>query len=92
MRGQSSPGEQRNRRGRGIRILTDAGITKGIAGENIGWGYPDAQSVCEAWKASETHYENIMTADFTKTGAGVAADPDKDGKLCWAQLFLNPKN
>lgn len=73
-------------------ILTDAGITKGVAGENIGWGYPDAQSVCEAWKASETHYENIMTADFTKTGVGVAADPDKDGKLCWAQLFLNPKN
>lgn len=70
-------------------ILKDAGITKGSAGENIGWGYPEASSVCEAWKNSETHYENIMNPGFVKIGIGVAADPDPRGKLCWAQLFID---
>ncbi len=70
-------------------ILKDAGITKGNAGENIGWGYPDAESVCEAWKNSQTHYENIMNPNFTKIGLGVAADPDPKGKLCWSQLFID---
>ncbi len=70
-------------------ILKDAGIDKGSAGENIGWGYADAESVCEAWKNSETHYENIMNPEFTKVGLGVAADPDSKGKLCWSQLFID---
>ncbi len=70
-------------------ILKDAGITKGSAGENIGWGYPEAPLVCEAWKNSETHYENIMNPEFTRIGIGVAADPDPNGKLCWAQLFID---
>lgn len=70
-------------------ILKDAGITKGNAGENIGWGYPDAASVCEAWKNSQTHYENIMNPEFTRIGIGVAADPDPKGKLCWSQLFID---
>lgn len=70
-------------------ILKDAGITKGNAGENIGWGYPDAKSVCEAWKNSQGHYENIMNPDFTRVGLGVAADPDPNGKFCWSQLFID---
>lgn len=70
-------------------ILKDAGVTKGSAGENIGWGYPEASLVCEAWKNSETHYENIMNPEFTKIGIGVAADPDPSGKLCWSQLFID---
>lgn len=69
-------------------ILKDAGINKGSAGENIGRGYDSPEAVCEAWKASESHYENIMNPDFTKIGIGVAADPDSDGKLCWSQLFI----
>ncbi len=70
-------------------ILRDAGISKGSAGENIGRGYESPEAVCEAWKASETHYENIMNPDFTRIGIGVAADPDPDGKLCWSQLFID---
>lgn len=70
-------------------ILKDAGITKGSAGENIGRGYGDPETVCQAWKDSETHYENIMNPNFTRIGIGVAADPDPDGKLCWAQLFID---
>lgn len=70
-------------------IMRDAGINSGIAGENIGWVYETAAAVCEAWKESKTHYENIMDERFTETGIGVAADPDEDWKLTWAQLFLS---
>ena len=72
-------------------ILKDGGITSGQAGENIGWGYDTAEAVCEAWKNSTTHYENLMNPEFTETGIGVAADPDSAAKLCWAQHFLKPK-
>lgn len=67
-------------------LMTENGFSKGTAGENLGWGFNEPQEVCEAWKASETHYENIMKDDFTQTGIGVAKDP-KNGKLCWSQYF-----
>lgn len=70
-------------------ILKEAGITKGIAGENIGWGYASVEDVCQAWKDSETHYENIMNPEFVKIGIGIAADPDPDKFLCWAQIFMD---
>ena len=69
-------------------ILKDAGIDEGYAGENIGWGYETADDVCEAWKNSETHLKNILDPGFFEIGIGVAPDPDPDGKLCWAQIFL----
>lgn len=69
-------------------ILKDAGIDEGYAGENIGWGYETAADVCEAWKNSETHLKNILDPGFSEIGIGVAPDPDPDGKLCWAQIFL----
>ncbi|MBQ7120785.1 MAG: CAP domain-containing protein [Clostridia bacterium] len=70
-------------------ILKEAGITKGTAGENIGWGYSSVEDVCQAWKDSETHYENIMNPEFVKIGIGIAADPDPDKLLCWAQIFMD---
>ena len=68
-------------------LMSENGFETGLAGENLGWGYDSSASVCEAWKNSETHYENIMNPRFSETGIGVAADPDKDGKLCWVQHF-----
>lgn len=68
-------------------IFREAGYEEGLAGENIGWGYSSPEAVCEAWKNSKTHYENIMNPEFTQIGIGVAADPDPDGKLCWTQHF-----
>lgn len=70
-------------------ILKEAGITKGIAGENIGWGYATVEDVCQAWKDSQTHYENIMNPEFVKVGIGIAADPDPDKLLCWTQIFMS---
>ena len=71
----------------GFSLMQSNGFSKGLAGENIGWGFADAKSVCEAWKNSETHYENIMNPDFTEIGIGVAADADPAKKLCWLQYF-----
>lgn len=68
-------------------IMRDNGFASGLAGENIGWGFGDPESVCEAWKASKTHYENIMNPEFTEIGIGVAPDADSQRKLCWAQHF-----
>lgn len=84
-------GEHSHRRPNGkscFTILKDAGIDEGYAGENIGWGYETAADVCEAWKNSETHLKNILDPDFSEIGIGVAPDPDPDGKICWAQIFL----
>lgn len=72
-------------------VFKEGGVEKGRVGENIGWGYPTPEKVCEAWKNSETHYENLMNPDFVKVGFGVAADPDVDGKLCWVQHFWDGK-
>ena len=68
-------------------LMRDNGFPSGQAGENIGWGYDTAEAVCEAWKNSETHYENIMNPQFTEVGIGVAADPKPSGKLCWSNYF-----
>ena len=68
-------------------LMRDHGFPSGQAGENIGWGYETAEAVCEAWKNSETHYENIMNPQFTEVGIGVAADPKPSGKLCWSNYF-----
>lgn len=70
-------------------LIKEAGVESGFVGENIGWGYTTALAVCEAWKASETHYENLMNPDFKKTGIGIAADPDPNGNFCWANLFID---
>lgn len=84
-------GEHSHTRPNGKRfssLLKEAGITKGTAGENIGWGYDTVEDVCTAWKNSESHYENIMNPDFSKIGIGIAADPDPTKKLCWTQIFM----
>lgn len=84
-------GEHSHRRPDGsscFTIFKDAGYEEGTAGENLGYVYSNPEAVCEAWKDSRTHYNNLMNPDFVKVGIGVAADPDERGKLCWANHFL----
>lgn len=73
----------------GLTIFIDAGIETGTAGENLGYVYDSPEDVCQAWKESDSHYENLMNPDFVEIGIGVAADPDENGKLCWVNLFLS---
>lgn len=68
-------------------IFRENGFNSGLAGENIGWGFASPEAVCQAWKDSPTHYENIMNPQFTQIGIGVAADADPDSNFCWVQHF-----
>ena len=70
-------------------IFKEAGFEEGTAGENLGYGFWTPEEVCLAWKNSRTHYNNILDERFTEIGIGVAADPDKKGKLVWATHFLS---
>lgn len=55
-----------------------------MIGENIAYGYPDAQSVFEGWMNSQGHRENILRGSFTTM---CLAAIEKDGIIYWAQLF-----
>lgn len=46
------------------------------AGENLGRGFSDANSLHNAWMASPTHYANIMKPEFREIGIAIV-----DGKL-----------
>lgn len=70
-------------------IFKEAGYDAGTAGENLGYGFWTPEEVCQAWKDSRTHYNNIIDKRFTVIGIGVAADPDERGKLVWATHFLS---
>jgi len=59
--------------------------SKIMGGENLAYGYYDANSAVNAWMDSPTHKENILWPDFTKIAISVyAAD---DGTYYWAQEF-----
>lgn len=68
-------------------VLKDLGINYTNAGENIGDGYIDAESVCQAWKESEGHYKNIVSSKYSKIGIGVAKS--LEGRYYWVQIFSN---
>ena len=70
-------------------IFKEAGFEEGTAGENLGYGFWTPEEVCQAWKDSRTHYNNIINPKFKQIGIGVAADPDERGKLVWATHFLS---
>lgn len=70
-------------------LFIDNGYKTGTIGENLGWYYSTPEEVCAAWKASESHYENIMNPTFVKIGIGVAAEPDPTKNLCWVQHFYS---
>ncbi len=55
------------------------------AGENIAEGFPDAQSVVDAWLNSPGHKANIENPSYVATGLGVAED--SSGEIYWVQDF-----
>ena len=56
-----------------------------MGGENLAFGYDDANSVLDAWMNSTSHRENILYPTFTKISISIyVAD---DGTTYWAQEF-----
>lgn len=70
-------------------VLDFYGISFGTCGENIAAGQTSASSVVKGWKNSPGHYQNMISASFTKLGVGYSAMGVGDYGHYWCQLFTN---
>jgi uncharacterized protein YkwD len=68
-----------------VQRLTDAGYLDDddawVVGENIGWGQASlatARSMVTAWMNSPGHRENLLSADYTQVGLGLALGTPSD--------------
>ena|SRR5690349_2955864 len=68
-----------------VQRLTDVGYLGGdddwVVGENIGWGQASlatARSMVTAWMNSPGHRENLLSADYTQVGLGLALGTPSD--------------
>ena len=72
-------------------FITQAGYTYVYAGENLAKGFRTAEGVHEAWMASPTHKENIMSGKYKDIGVAVV-EGTLLGKetILVVQMFGNP--
>ncbi|KKP55424.1 hypothetical protein A2436_00190 [candidate division WS6 bacterium RIFOXYC1_FULL_33_9] len=64
-------------------FITQAGYTYVYAGENLAKGFRTAEGVHEAWMASPTHRENIMSNKYKEIGVAVV-----EGNLLGTDVIL----
>lgn len=67
-------------------MMKKFGISYRTAGENIAMGQRNPKEVVTAWMNSEGHRKNILNANFTDLGVGVAKDAK--GTIYWTQMFI----
>lgn len=60
-----------------------AGYDYVYAGENLARGFTDSKSIVEAWMASPSHRENMLSGNYSEVGFGVM-----EGKLLGEQTVL----
>lgn len=61
-------------------------------GENIAHGQVSAQEAVTGWIDSPGHCQNLMNANFTEMGAGVAIHQAKQHSTAyWTQVFATPR-
>lgn len=53
-------------------------------GENLAYGYSNAEDAIEAWMNSPTHRDNILYEDFTKIAISIY---EEDGVYYWSQEY-----
>jgi len=69
-----------------------AGVVFRLVAENIAQNVRVADPAAEAvkqWMTSPGHRENVLHAEFTRTGVGVAVDSE-ERRLFFTQLYLRP--
>jgi len=64
--------------------VTRQGYAWSRVGENIAYGYADADRVMAGWLSSDGHCANIMNPGYTELGVG-------KGGLYWVQVFARPQ-
>ena len=67
-------------------MMKNFGIKYMTAGENIAKGQQTSVSVMTAWMNSSGHKANILNANFTEIGVGVARN--KSGTIYWTEQFI----
>lgn len=60
----------------GQYIWQEYPFTYNTAGENLAWGYNDAQSTADAWLNSKIHKDNMLNPKYTEVGYAVCLDQD----------------
>jgi uncharacterized YkwD family protein/spore coat assembly protein SafA len=69
-------------------MMKSFGIKYLNAGENIAKGQKTAADVMKGWMNSPGHKANILNANYTEIGVGVAKD--SSGTIYWTQQFIRP--
>jgi len=70
-------------------VFAEFDITWTACGENIAEGFTTPAAVVAGWMGSESHKKNILGQVYNYTHIGVGVCEGTDGKLYWAQLFIN---
>ncbi len=52
-------------------FVEESGYYYQTSGENLAFGFVDSGKVCEAWKNSKTHLDNIINPDYVEIGFAV---------------------
>ena len=68
-------------------VLDDSNVEYRFAGENLAAGQRTPAEVVQGWMGSQGHRRNILSADFGHLGVGAAIGDD--GRIYWAQLFID---
>jgi uncharacterized protein YkwD len=59
-----------------------------VASENLARGDVTPTEIVQAWMKSKSHRDNILEAEFTESGIGLARDGM--GETYYTQIFANP--
>ena len=70
-----------------FEMMKHFGVSYRSAGENIAAGQRTPEEVMNAWMNSSGHRANILSADYTELGVGLATGPRG---IYWVQLFRKP--
>ncbi|MDB4992361.1 MAG: hypothetical protein JWL75_606 [Parcubacteria group bacterium] len=71
--------------------LKQIGYQYSFAGENLAVNFDDSKAVEDAWMASPTHHANIVKAQYTRVGYGVASGMYEGKQTTFVvQLFATP--
>ena len=60
-------------------FMTAAGYSYQLAGENLAYGFSDADAVTSGWMNSPKHKANILNAGYREVGFGIASSPNFNG-------------
>ena len=60
-------------------FMTAAGYSYQLAGENLAYGFSDADAVTNGWMNSPKHRANILNAEYQEVGFGIASSPNFNG-------------